>query len=1791
MSTPKRTGRRAAAKLAINSPAHASANSAFLPRALRRGKQPHPLKGVSMTGVATADATANFGAVLEFTQPNGKAEIGYTPVYAPTGSAMDATGATFSVWIKTTVKTAQYLFQTANSAPDIWMQNDQITVAWAGQPAFSWASADTRPISDGEWHHVAVVFTNGVITLYKDGVATLESLQIANAPNYKVAQPVFMGGTWNGIASFIGQMWAIKIWSVTLSASQVQADLYNTYSGNTPPVTLVLYSVFNVVTNTVTNRTGNVAGTLTNADVTWDALPQKPTYAFQIPGGGGDYVDIGDLAVPAQGQVDSTAATFECWIKWVGGVTPQTILLCRGRDPSGASPRIEIDGGDKLGVYWNAPGAYSKDTTPIADGAWHHIAVVFNNNRVTFYKDGIPTNETFTLPATQTAGGDLQIGPALGSTQAFNGLVTDVRVWRVARSVGDIQSNMYATLTGTESGLVGLCNLSYFNPNDSANNGVKNQVNGSGGGLVGNAKVVDVVGPQSQQPVPQSIWTYPISGIAPLGPHISPKGLIYAENVQASNNGPAGNYLRSLDLQDHMLNWTYSVHDNSALPTPVIPASVGVGNSVAYVAAQAQNPNGSKIVELHAVDFTTGQPVWDAPATLVAQTTLTKPVEAGSIVVVGANYVDASNDVGAALFWVDTALGKTVKSYTGIGGVGNFMTDPLVQSTQLNGKTVTVAYFATSYSNNLNLVIAVNLSDGTLLWGRAPGAPINIPSGGMTIDQDRLYVTCQNGMVVAMNLSDGSIVWTKAKTNLAINSKPVIIGTAVYAGSTDGNLYAFDGATGNDLWQLNAGSAITTDLITDDGAIYFATQGNGTELPPTFFSVDAVSQGNDVLIYPVPDADTILFDQGQSNGVVYFYGKQNVYAVNMDMILHEFNVDTKLTVEDYDTSTSNPTGNDTAYRITLALNDPLKVPRVNQAVKVWASDTVYLSNRLDNSGNPIQIGPTTPLWVQTDGSGQVSLAVSAYDDGSKGGTGSTASPLVNCPAIYAWANFMMPGEAIVIYPDHEHMGNLSNVQGTSSTDIARSYAVQSTLYLNQATTYNGSKLISSGYQDSTSLTNIATTIRNTIGTRNPTSISVTSTGVGNSAPTSKYIAYPPSMPNVNYASDSTQPTTRSFMPGASPVFTMDISGTSGQATSYQTTFDPSRPSNLPAPSMSASGTSHVVIAGVGEVQAITSLKDFFNKVVKGAEKVAKMSWQFASNAVNTVIHTAESIYSLTITTLEDAVTAVVGFFKSIVADIKKMIEWLSALFDFKAIIANHTLIKSYISNAQSTGVFDQMQAWIKKEIGVLGTAESDVTNIFNTINGQGKTQTNATGSSVAGQTVQSQQGSNNNPNDAYNIGGQNNATQCKWMGHKAMENSTGVGAPAPTRPRHVYLPWIAQGSASRSPMPLSMQDRPDVGTILRAFETFFESVSDSIAKDFQDFPSQVKAAMTTLKDKFKDPKSMLGNAFTDVLAVVAVLADDMIALGIEIAKDFLTFVDTMLVQLWAFVNETVNIPFVSRLYKSLTGNDLTLLDLTTLVGAVPTTILMEVITGTKTPTALVEARARNEPLHAALDYDDQIFLGLFQFAVNAVGALLDGYTWFQNAATGTEVTEQTLANRWDATKGLCTWVLGMLVSQAWSNWGAQDYYYWLVQAIPVVYSLYGLFVSIPIVNQIDFDTFIGVVTLIFSAIWAGLWPKNYLNAPKAPVLALFSNLFSSFSSLVELAYYTQAIIGQNAAALLVAVGKGLFGGVNAILGFAAYVLTVNNPSLTSNISGPSAQTVLLEPEPTPSGLVLHPSFA
>jgi len=143
----------------------------------------------------------------------------------------------------------------------------------------------------------------------------------------------------------------------------------------------------------------------------------------------------------------------------------------------------------------------------------------------------------------------------------------------------------------------------------------------------------------------------------------------------------------------------------------------------------------------------------------------------------------------------------------------------------------TVVY-AVSNDNNL---YAVNVSanpavDGTLKWtfpidtdpGDINSSPTVNPSDGT------IYVgSADNHSAFAIN-PDGTLKWQfNPGTGRDMRSSPTfaidpINGIpTVYIGSDDGNLYAINANTGNDLWRFDTGSQVVSSPIVDlDGTIY-----------------------------------------------------------------------------------------------------------------------------------------------------------------------------------------------------------------------------------------------------------------------------------------------------------------------------------------------------------------------------------------------------------------------------------------------------------------------------------------------------------------------------------------------------------------------------------------------------------------------------------------------------------------------------------------------------------------------------------------------------------------------------------------------------------------------------------------------------------------------------------------------------------------------------------------------------------------------------------------------------------
>lgn len=261
-------------------------------------------------------------------------------------------------------------------------------------------------------------------------------------------------------------------------------DGNGSFSGDPQPLALTVTISDGTLTGTAGNSRnldGSLSLTINLAEVAVSTISQ-PNY-LQCAGGSSAPANCGSLD-----PFTSDGCTFEAWIQSTD--TAQQTIMRFGS----ASPTLTVfqdsDGNDQLRVYWGGERVDMGDASesPILDGLWHHIAVTVSAGKIYFYKDGQLKTENRLAPQ-QSASGDLQLGAAdaAAGLSAFNGSLTQVRVWNYARTTGQIQQAMNVHLDN-EPGLIGYWGF--------ADDSITNQVDGKDGSAGAGGQVVNLTAEQ-----------------------------------------------------------------------------------------------------------------------------------------------------------------------------------------------------------------------------------------------------------------------------------------------------------------------------------------------------------------------------------------------------------------------------------------------------------------------------------------------------------------------------------------------------------------------------------------------------------------------------------------------------------------------------------------------------------------------------------------------------------------------------------------------------------------------------------------------------------------------------------------------------------------------------------------------------------------------------------------------------------------------------------------------------------------------------------------------------------------------------------------------------------------------------------------------------------------------------------------------------------------------------------------------------------------------------------------------
>lgn len=288
--------------------------------------------------------------------------------------------------------------------------------------------------------------------------------------------------------------------------------------------------------------------------------------------------------------------------------------------------------------------------------------------------------------------------------------------------------------------------------------------------------------------------------------------------------------------------------------------------------------------------------------------------------------------------------------------------------------------------------------------------------------------------------------------------------------------------------------------------------------------------------------------------------------------------------------------------------------------------------------------------------------------------------------------------------------------------------------------------------------------------------------------------------------------------------------------------------------------------------------DVWHAIENGFIEVEHWVIQKVSDGIQFIINTAEKAYQVVIKYAEQVWSVIQHVFQQIGASFDQLVHWLGFIFSWKDILRTHDVIRTTFNHV------------LDKFVAELTTAEASVHNVFTQLKNH-----------IIGNNLAGQLGS--------------------WAQGDVMSLNTTGGHPSPLNSPDVN--WALHHATS--------------GKLTQYGDATPPSGDFSLSKTIQQDIDQIKTIFNSAVLDLVQKKISLAEFLSRIIEVLEVAVLDTIevaAIGIiEAVKLAVSAVKEMLNVEW-------NIPLISPLYTEITGgSNLTLLDLVSLLTAIPATVL------------------------------------------------------------------------------------------------------------------------------------------------------------------------------------------------------------------------------------------------------------
>jgi outer membrane protein assembly factor BamB len=270
---------------------------------------------------------------------------------------------------------------------------------------------------------------------------------------------------------------------------------------------------------------------------------------------------------------------------------------------------------------------------------------------------------------------------------------------------------------------------------------------------------------------------------------------------------------------------------------------------------------GTASSKVYAVDAVTGRLVWQRATSR----------EFNDKLAAAGNVVYGADAINGGAYALDAATGRQLWTASTQGGVLDLV---------VAGGVVYLG--GPSKSNTTGGVSALNAATGDLLW-TAEFGPVSDVTAGIAVDGGAVYATSSNGELWAYDAATGNKRWRIAGQNITFGGPPVVAGGVIYIFATASSdtkvteLYAIRAATHHELWQQPAGVSQFPPNVTVADDVIFAAFTRTQSPAPDAGDLDALSATTGKRLwkyevaggaYPAPVVAAGVVYGGSSNGVL-----------------------------------------------------------------------------------------------------------------------------------------------------------------------------------------------------------------------------------------------------------------------------------------------------------------------------------------------------------------------------------------------------------------------------------------------------------------------------------------------------------------------------------------------------------------------------------------------------------------------------------------------------------------------------------------------------------------------------------------------------------------------------------------------------------------------------------------------------------------------------------------------------------------------------------------------------------